>query len=437
MAPDWRVAAWTLMIALAAGAVFGLPAAFGMTRGGLAQSLRGDAFEAGVKHRRFRLQSALIVTQVAVSALLLINTGLLIHAATRAIHMDPGHAVQGILIARPNIRDLQYTAPQAARYLHELRDRVAALPGVTAVSWTGFEPIQSSCGAQAKTVGIDGTPGAAVQISCNEIGSGFPRAMGIRLLQGRDFGPGDEFTDANTVLVDERFARRYLPGNPLGRRIRIWNPEREAEVVGVVSSIKSLMFLAEHQPEVYMPLTGLRYLEGRLILAYNGPRAPLTRALQAAAAQLDKESSLAVHSVEEHVSLALSFVQLAALGVGTLGALALVLACTGVYGVVAFTVGRRRREIGVRMALGAGGGAVMRLLVWQSLRPVLAGGIIGTALAVAGSSLVRAKLYGVSPLDPLGFAAGLALLAAIALLAAVVPASAALRVDPAATLRHE
>jgi predicted permease len=298
MAPDWRIAVWTFLVALAAGVMFGLPAAVGMTRGDLAQSLRGDAFEAGGKHGRFRLQNALIVTQVAISALLLINAGLLVRAATHALHMDPGHAVQGVLSVKPNVRDLQYTAPQAGRYLHELRDRAAALPGVTAISWTGFEPIQSSCGAEAKPIAEDGSVRAAVRISCNEVGPGFLRAMGIRLLQGRDFTPADELPTANTVLVDEAFARRYLPGNPLGRRIRVWSPEQERQVVGVVSSTKSLLFLKQDHPEVYLPLTGLRYLEGRLVLSYNGPRAPLVRALQATAAQLDKESSLSVHSIE-------------------------------------------------------------------------------------------------------------------------------------------
>jgi ABC-type antimicrobial peptide transport system permease subunit len=239
------------------------------------------------------------------------------------------------------------------------------------------------------------------------------------------------------VIVDEAFARRYLPGNSLGRRIRMWNPEMEREVVGVVASTRSLMFLKENDPEVYLPLTGLRYLEGRLVVAYEGPRSPLVRALQSAAAQLDRESSLTVKPIEENVSMALSFVRLAAYGVATLGMLALLLACTGVYGVVAFTVGRRRREIGVRIALGASAQAVLRLLVWQSLRPVVAGGVIGTLVAAAGSSLIHAMLYGLSPLDPGGFAAALLLLAAVAVAAALIPASSALRVDPAATLRHE
>jgi predicted permease len=437
-APDWKVAAWTLLVALAAGIIFGLPAALGMIRGDLNRALRGDAFEAGVKHRRFRLQGALIGIQAAVSALLLINAGLLIHAAHTAIHLDPGHAVSGVLIARPNLRELQYTPVQAERYFHELAGRVAALPGVMAVSSTSFEPLRAFCGGQASPVLPDGTAKPQIQVSCFDAGPDFLRAMRIRLLQGRAFEPADEHSPVKVALVDESFARTYLPGNPLGRRIRMGSrPDSDREVVGVVASIKPLGFLQQQLPQVYTPINGLRYLEGNLVIAYEGPRPPLVSGIHASATQLDREASLSIRPIEENVTVALAFVRLAATIVAALGGLALTLACTGVYGVVAFTVGRRRREIGIRLALGAEGSAVLRLLVWQSLRPVLLGAAVGTALALTSARILQAMLYGVSPVDPLGFSAGLFLLAAVATLAAVLPASSALRIDPATTLRHD
>jgi predicted permease len=438
VSPDWRVALWTVAVALAAGALFGLPAALGITRGDLTRSLRGDPFDCGVPHGRLRLQTALIVTQVAVSAILLINAGILVRAANRAIHLDPGLATSGVLIAKPNLRELQYTPAQAERYFRELRDRAAALPGVTAVSWTGFEPVTSSCGAQAQAVRPDGSVDPFVRISCDEIGADFLRVMHIRLLQGRAFAPSDEHSAAKVAIVDESFARLHLPGNPLGRRIRMGGgSEDDREIVGVVASTKPLGIQQGAYPQVYSPLAGLRFLEAHLVVAYDGPRGSLAHSLQAIGPELDRESSLTVKAVEENVSAVLSFVRLAAGGVAALGALALLLACTGVYGVVAFTVGRRRREIGIRIALGASADVVMRQLIRQSLRPVLIGSAIGTGLAAISSRLIRTMLYGVSPLDPGGFAAGLILLAAVAAIAALVPASAALRVDPAATLRHD
>src|SRR5262249_5274413 len=152
---------------------------------------------------------------------------------------------------------------------------------------------------------------------------------------------------------------------------------------------------------------------------------------------LDREVALAIKPIEENVSNALSVVRMIAGGVTALGALALLLACSGVYGVVAFTVGHRRREIGIRLALGAHASGVMRLLVWQSLRPVFVGGALATTMPAITSPLIRAILYGVNPLDPAGFGGALLLLAAVAAIAALVPASSALRVDPAATLRHD
>jgi predicted permease len=432
VSPDWRIAAWTFLIALASGAVFGLPSALGMLRGDLTQSLRGDAFEAGAKRRGARLQNALIATQVAVSALLLITASLLLRAATRAIRLDPGQATTGVLIAKPNLRDLQYTPAQAGVYLDTLRARAAALPGVQAAALTGFEPILTTCGSVVLT-----KDSGDLGVECAEVGPDFLRVMGIRLLQGRAIEEADRRAGAKVALVDENFARRYLPGNPLGRRLRLIGETTDHEVVGVVVATRPLLFLKESRPLIYTPLSGLRNLEGRLVIAYEGPRAPLIAALRGAGAQLDKDTSMTITPIEDDVAMALSFVRLAATGVAALGGLALVLACTGVYGVVAFAVGRRRREIGVRIALGARPASVMRLLIRQSLRPIATGAAIGAALAAGGSQVIRAALYGISPLDPAGWAAALALLAAVAIAAAILPASSALRVDPAKTLRHD
>jgi putative ABC transport system permease protein len=435
--PDWSIMGWTLLVALAAGIAFGLPAAFAMLRGDLNRALRGDAFEAGVKHRRFRLQGALIVVQVAVSALLLINAGLLVRAAYTAIHLDPGHATTGVLIAKPNLRDQQYTPPQAARYLHDLSDSIARAPGVTSAAITAFEPLRSFCGSQAAPVLPDGTAKPNVDMSCFETGPDYLRTMRIRLLEGRGFEPADENAPVKVTLVDEIYARKYLAGNPLGRRVRIGGSQGDRVVVGVVSSITPLGFLQSQNPQVYTPIGGTRYLESSLVIAYQGPRAPIADALKAASARLDREISLTIKPIEENVAISLTFVRLAAGAFAALGILALILACTGVYGVVAFTVGRRRREIGIRLALGAEGRVVMRLLIWQSLKPVALGAFLGADLALACSYALRAALYGISPADPLGFGAAILLLIAVATMAALVPASSALRVDPAATLRHD
>jgi macrolide transport system ATP-binding/permease protein len=432
--PDWRVIGWTMLVALGAGVVFGLPAALTMTRGDLTHSLRGDAIQIWGR-RRFGLQSVLITVQVAVSTLLLINAGLLLRAAVTAVHMNPGYTVEHVLIVKPNLRDLQYEQKQAARFFENLSNRILAIPGVSTASLTGFEPVISSCGDMVQPVREDGTPGNSTRGSCHEIGADFFRVMRIPLRQGRAFLPSELAGAAKVAIISDDFARRYYGGQAVGRHIRV--DAKDEEIVGVVGATAPLVFSQANAPEVYEPLPETRYLEARLVVAYSGPRAPTVRAIQALAPQLDREVSLDVRSIEQDVAEALSFVRLAAGALSGLGGLALLLACTGVYGVVAFSVGRRRREIGLRLALGARPQAVTRLLLRQSMRPVWIGGAIGTVVAAAGAQMLRSLLYGVSPLDPLGFAGAIGALTFVASLAAFIPAAAALRVDPASTLRHE
>jgi putative ABC transport system permease protein len=353
----------------------------------------------------------------------------------KAVHLDPGFALDHVLIARPNLRTMQYEAADAKRFLETLRERILAVPGVSAAALTGFEPVMASCGSMMQPVREDRSAGDAIRVSCHEIGLDFFRVMRISLRQGRAFLPADMQPSSNVAIVSDDFSRRYFGGHAVGRRLRA--KRQEIEIVGVAQSTTPLMFSQSAEPEVYQPLPDGRYPEAQLVIAYRGLRVPPVRAFQAAASELDGGVSLDVKPIEQEVATALSFVRLAAGAVATLGGLALLLACSGVYGVVAFSVGRRRREIGLRLALGARPQSVMRLLLRQSLRPVWLGGAIGTAIAAAAAQLLRTLLYGVSPLDPFGFAAALTVLAAVACLAALVPAAAALRVDPASTLRHE
>jgi len=436
--PDWSIVLWTVLVALGAGLLFGLPAAISLTRADLAQAMRGDGKD--IRGRgRTRLQSSLIAIQAAVSALLLINAGLLLHAARTAVRMDPGFALDHVLIARPNLRALQYEPRQAAQFLEALHTRVRALPGVSSVALTGFAPVTDACGSMMQPVSPEGAAEPSIRVSCHQIGPGFFHTMRIPLRQGRDIQASDLTAAADVpssvAIISSEFARRYFGGNAVGRRLR--QGKQEFETVGVAGATTPLVAVQPSYLEVYQPVAGTRYLEARLLIAYTGARAPLARAAQAAASQLDGEVLLEMEPIEQQVAKALSFVRLAAGAVAALGALALLLASAGIYGVVAFAVGRRRREIGLRLALGAPPPAVLRLLLRQSMRPVWIGSVIGAAAAAAGAQLLRSLLYGVSPLDPLGFTSALVVLSAVALLAAVIPARAALRVDPASTLRHE
>jgi putative ABC transport system permease protein len=429
LSPDWRILLYTTAVAAAASLVAGLAPALHLLRSDLTPALKGEG-PGGSKRSRNRLQNGLIAVQVAVCLVLLVNAGLLLRGLGRAMGMDVGQATRHVLIASFDLRQQQYTAEEAGRFVERLRDEAAGLPGVKAASLTMLDPYVNHCGNTAQPAERDSGP---FRVSCDEIGPDFFRVMGIRLLAGRDFTR----TEPNTVIVDERFARR-LGGDVVGRRIRLGDSlETDREVVGVAAATKELEFQAGDDPKVYLPMRGQRYFEAKLVTSYSGPHEPVARALRAATLGLDPNVSATVRPIEESVAQALAPVRVIAAGVSALGALGLLLACAGVYGVVSFTVGRRRREVGIRLALGADRGGVLRLILRQGMAPVAAGVAAGLALAAAGAQLARAMLYGVSPLDPLTFAAGGIALAAVAALAALVPARAALRVDPAATLRHE
>lgn len=437
--PDWRILLYTLAVSLAAGLVFGLFPALALLRSNLTPALRSEGLDAATHRRGFRLQDALIALQVAASLILLVNAGLLLRGFGAALHMDIGQSVRNVLVAPVDLRQQQYSGEQAERFLNTLRDSAATLPGVHAASLTTNNPFLSECLTEARIPTASGSLSQPVRAACNQVGLDFFRTMHIRVLQGRPFNAADLHSHAKVAIVDTTLARLYYAGvNPVGRRIRLGSkPEDDREIVGVVAAAKGLGLNANDHPRVYEAMGSERALEGVLLVSYDGPPGPVSRALGKAAAGLDPNVTVSAKPIEQNVNLALAPQKMAMAAASILGGLGLLLASTGVYAVVAFAVGRRRREVGIRVALGAARVDVLRLLLWQGFKPVLAGALIGLALAAAAAQLLRAMLYGVSPFDPVAFGATSALLGLTAVLAALIPARAALRVDPAATLRHE
>jgi predicted permease len=439
LSPDWRILLYTLAVSLGAGLLFGLFPALNLLRSNLTPALKSDGLEAASRRRHFRIQDALIAVQVAACLVLLVNAGLLLRAFRTALRMDTGQTVRNVLIASFDLRQQQYTDERAERFASDLREAAAALPGVRAASLTAIDPFLSTCITGARVVAADGTAGQEFQALCEQVGLDYFRTTHIALLEGRAFQTADFRSHAKVAIVDERLARRYYAGtNPLGRRIRLGDkPEDDREIVGVAAATRALGLDSTDDPKVYEPLSGTRAGDAILLVNYDGPREALMRAVEKSVADLDPDVTANVKPIEQNVNEALMPQKLGAAAASTLGGLGLLLACTGVYGVVAFAVGRRRREVGIRMALGAGRRDVLGLLLWQVVKPVAAGTLAGLALAAAAAQLIRTMLYGVSPLDPPALAATAAILALAAAPAALIPARAALRVDPAVTLRHD
>jgi len=432
-----RVLLFTMLVSLITGAVFGLVPAWSSLRFSLNANLRTEGLDDRNKTGKQRTQFALIAVQVAVCLVLLVNAGLLVRGFQSALKGDPGQATSNLVTASFDLRQQQYTRQSAERFFANLRESAAAIPGVRSVSTTFVEPLHQQCGTEIGIPSSDGQPTRALA-ACDEVGPDYFRTAGIRLQSGREFTAADQKPGIRVAIIDAELASSHFGGpKALGRTLLFGMPGEKYEIVGIASNTRALDLGTLQRGKIYTPMSGLRHMEAMLVLAWDGPFASIDKELREAVGREDPNVTIRLKRVEESVRDALVPAQLASAAAGVLGVFALLLAGTGIYGVVAFSVTRRRREMGIRVALGADRSAVMRLMIWQGMQPVIAGAVIGLALAGGGAQLIRAMLYGVSPFDPVAFAGMAAILTLAALLAAAIPARTALALDPAVTLRQE
>ena len=439
LSPDPSILLYTLAISLATGLIFGLMPAMQTLRVDLTPSLKLEGAELSAGARRSFLRNGLVALQVAVCLLLVVNAMLLLRGLQNALHLDLGQSTRNSLIASFDLRQQQYKAEQAVAFHTSLFDAVSQLPGVKSASTVLLDPFVSQWIAEARLVDAKGDPGRPFLINADEVGADYFTTVKIPLLAGRVFNQGDLRSAAKVVVIDEQLASACFQGrNPIGKRLRIGEtPDDDFEIVGVVAKAMNPVLAADAGPMVYQPTSLKSVSDTKLLVRYAGPLAAGKRELEAAVAAIDPNVTVRVKPVEENFKMAVMPVRMGAIFASSLGSLALLLACTGVYSLVSFSVHRRRREMGIRMALGAHPFAVLRMIVWQGMKPVLIGASVGLALGAAAGQLIRAMLYGVSSFDPVSFGSTAALLAAVGILAALLPARAVLRIDPAITLRHE
>jgi predicted permease len=429
---------YTLGVSLLTGMVFGLAPALNCLRVNLTPALKTEGLQAAGRQGRMWLQNTLIGVQVAGCVVLLASAALLLRGLQSALRFDVGFASENILIANMDFRQQQYTPEKAGGVLNTLRDTLSTLPGVNTASATGLNPIVSESYNQGHVIGPDGNAGPGFMVNVTESDPHFFATIKIPMVQGRTFTSGEYAAPIKVAIIDDTFAKKHFKEGAIGKRIRLGDPTSgDVEIIGVAADTHSLAIDKRVAPRVYTPLAGLRFVESRLLVNYSGPTIEIIRAVERAVAGLDPALTVRAHGIEDNISEALMPVKMAAAAAGALAALALILACTGLYGVVAFAVSRRRREMGIRLALGAARRDVLRMVLRQGLTPVFAGAIVGVALAAAAAQLIRAMLYGISPIDPVAFGGTLLVLGCVATLAALVPARAALSVDPAVTLRHD
>jgi predicted permease len=444
VSPDARVLGFTLAVSLLTGILFGLAPAFRATGVDLTRSLRSGALGTS-PGARWNLPKTLVVSQVALSLLLLVCAGLLVRTLDNLSKQDLGFSPQQVLEVGIDPRISGYKQDQLNPLYQALLQRVNALPGVRVASLSLYSPMSGNgWGGQISVQGYIPPPNKQADCQWVWVGPHYAETEGMTLRLGRDLGPGDTKGAPQVAVVNERFAQRYLAGqNPIGRRFSMDVPAKtyEIEIVGVVKNFRFDDAWEENGPVAFLPLAQVEgpasyaaEIEIRTTPDPTSTAASARRALQ----ELDRNLSVTgISTLSEQVDESLNKEHLIARLSSFFGLLALVLACVGLYGLLAYRVARRTNEIGIRMALGAGRRQVLWMVLGESLALVGVGVAIGLAMALAATRFISSQLYGVKPTDPATIAAATMVLAAVAVFAAYIPARRATKIDPMEALRYE
>jgi putative ABC transport system permease protein len=437
---DARVLGFTTALTLLTGVAFGLAPALQSSKAELTDALKEGG--CGASARRNRTRSLLIVTEVALSLVLLVGAGLLLKSFRHLLDVNPGFNPQGVLTATVALPPATYgTEARQAAFFQQVLNRVAALPGVAAASVVDPLPLGGSMAMNSFSV--EGRaplqPGERPATNSRIISAAYLKALGIPLLRGRALAESDQAAAPQVMLINESFARRYFPNeDPLGQRIRLSIASNfVAEVVGIVGDVKHRSLEREAGPEAYVSYLQVPQPTMSLVVrAAAGDPLQLAASLRQAVQQIDKDQPLAdVKPMTAWLNESVARRRFNLLLLAVFAAVALLLAAIGIYGVVNYSVAQRTRELGIRVALGAQRTDVLKLIVGQGLRLTLAGIACGAAGALAVTRLMADLLFGVAPTDPLTFATVALMLPLVALLACWLPARRATKVDPMIALR--
>lgn len=442
---DIPVLAFTIVVSLLTGIAFGLAPAMRQSRVGDASALKDGT--AGAGQSRSRLRDALVVAQVSACVFLLVGASLCVRSLTNANSIDPGFDTHHAVAAAMNVEPFGYDEARGRTYYRELIDRVRGLPGVRAAGYADHLPLGSLTRMEPiapEGTTVDGLPVAAERRPPFEVAlvsPGYFEAMAIPILEGRGFTDADNEHAAPVVVVNERMAQQFWPHErAVGRFVTLGGPKHSgllAQVIGVVKTGRYSSLGEDPKPFFYRSLLQSYEPNVHMIVRTNADQAVLG-ALRDQVRALDPRLALiGAETLEQHMQIPLFPARAAGFFLGLFGILAVTLAAVGLYGVIAFVVNQRVREIGVRMALGARPPDIIRLVVGHGLRLTMTGLVFGLLLAVLGTRLLSSVLYGISATDPLSYAAAAAVLTCAAAAASYVPTRAAIRVDPIDALRAQ
>ena len=433
---DNRVLLFTLAVSVAAGFIFGLAPALQAANPDTVSAVKGEASD---KAGRSRVSSTLVVLQMALSILLLISSGLFIRSLKGATEIDPGFDDPGNLAMVSLDPGLQgYDQTRAQEFFDRLSQEVGALPEVSAVGMTNGVPLGFSNSDRGVDIpGYEFAEGERQSLRYSYVSEGYLEAMGITLLEGRTFTRMDDAAGPPSIIINKRFADRFWPGeSALGKVVSTAGAERE--VIGVVETGKYSSLGEEPTEFMYFPHRE-RFAFGMTLLARTrtDPHAVLGR-IRGIVREMDADMPLYdVRTMEDHMGIALLPARLGGEVLGGFGILGLLLAAVGVYGVMAYSVAQRTRELGIRLALGADRSSVIKLVLGEGLRLAVVGTIMGLLAAAGVAQLIKGMLYNTNALDPVAFLGVPVVLISVAGLAVYLPARRAASVDPMKALKTD
>jgi len=438
---------FSLAISLAAGLVFGVSPAFEAARGKVQDALKSGSRESA-DASRLRTRSLLVVLETALGFLVVIGAGLLVRSFLRLEQVRLGFQPEGLLTFRVIPRGDRYNElTQRTIFYHQVIEKLRALPGVQSAAAVRFIPLTLATGR--KDFMIEGRapsgPGQLPLAAYDIVTPEYFHTMHVPLLEGRDFFWSDSPQTQPVAIINEAMAKHYWPGeDPLGKRFHLYGRDDNfpwMTIIGVVADVREFSPTREAEPIMYFPIAQFAYPDGILrdwVVRTTGDPVRIASSVPAAVWSVDKNLPVTrMRTMEEVRSISLASQRMNLLLFGLFAALALALATIGIYGVLAYSVAQRTREIGIRLALGAHRKDVLRLVISQGMRLASLGILLGLFGAFALTRLMSGMIYGVSSTDPVTFVAVAALLGVVAIAACYIPARRATRVDPMVALRHE
>jgi putative ABC transport system permease protein len=437
---DGTVLGFTLIVSLVTGVLFGLAPALRTMKLNLTDSLKEGGRSVGEGVQRNVTRSVLVVLESAVAVVLLVGAGLLVRSLIRLQNISPGFDSHGVLTMRIDLPEDKYsTLEKTTNFFQQLETRVGGLSGVESVGFISHLPLSGQLNDWPYTV--EGRPPASPDQGFDDdfrlVNTQYFKAMSIPLLRGRNFTDQEVLQSTRVVLISELLAKQVFPNeDPIGHRLVMGMSGEAFEIIGIVGDIRHRALENQPLPAMYLPTY---YGNGRnLVIRVQGDPANLAAAVRREVKALDPDQPVsAVKTMDDWVATSVSAPRYRTSLLALFALIALVLASTGIYGVMSYSVSQRTHEIGVRIALGAGGFDVLKMIVRQGMSLVAVGLALGLVGAIALTRVMSSVLFEVTPKDPLTFAVVAVFLAFVALLACYIPARRATKVDPLVALRYE